>query len=134
MARYIVRRSGAAHTWMVWDRDNRAPVKVDGKLLAHFTAEQAELAFSALTGQPPRSRLRSEIPINSEWQVTFAAASTALTEVDAKLLARELVKRGHQVFAKTVEGVFQPGWWGQIRCLHGSESRSEVSKNSTSTL
>jgi hypothetical protein len=107
MARYIVRRGGAADTWMVWDRDNRAPAKVDGRVLAHLTAEQAELAFSELTGQPPRSRKRLDIPVKNEWQVTYGGGVSlpCAHEVDAKLLARELVKKGHQVSASSVEGV-----------------------------
>jgi hypothetical protein len=107
MARYLVRRGGAADTWMVWDRDNRRPAEVDGKRLAHLTAEQAEAAFSNLTGRPPRERRQSDIPVNNEWQVTYGSGATlpCAHEVDAKLLARELVKRGHRVSAKTVDGV-----------------------------
>jgi hypothetical protein len=107
MARYLVRRGGATDTWMVWDRENRRAADIDGKTLIHMTAAQAEVALSDLTGQPPRVRKASDISINNEWQVTYAGGATlpCAHEVDAKLLARELIKRGHIVSAKTVEGV-----------------------------
>jgi hypothetical protein len=107
MARYLVRRGGSADTWMVWDRHQRRPAEVNGKTLIHLTAAQAEVALSDLTGQPPKVRRQSDIPINNEWQVSYAGGATVpcAHEVDAKLLARELVKRGHIVSAQTVEGV-----------------------------
>lgn len=81
---------------MVWDRVNRRPAEINGKALIHLSAAQAEVALSDLTGQPPRIRKQSEIPINNEWQVTYAGGATlpCAHKVDAKLLARELVKRG----------------------------------------
>jgi hypothetical protein len=39
------------------------------------------------------------------WQVSYGNASVACkSENDAKLLARELVRKGHQVQARTLEG------------------------------
>jgi hypothetical protein len=39
------------------------------------------------------------------WQVSYGSVSVPCkTENDAKLLARELVKKGHQVRAETLEG------------------------------
>jgi hypothetical protein len=104
MARYLVRRGGSADTWMVWDREKRGPAEANGKQLSYLTIDQAELAYADLTGSPPRSRTTS---ISTAWEITYGGGAKlpCVHEVDAKLLARELVKRGHKVFAKTVEGV-----------------------------
>ena len=106
MARYLVRRGVTADSWMVWDREKRGPADVDGRPLIHLTADQAELAFADLTGSSPRSRPHTT-SVNMAWKVTYGAGATlpCLHEVDAKLLARELVKRGHKVSARTAEGV-----------------------------
>jgi hypothetical protein len=43
--------------------------------------------------------------LGKTWQVSYGNASVPCkTENDAKLLARELVKKGHQVSAETLEG------------------------------
>lgn len=107
MARYLVRRCGAGDTWMVWDRVDRSPAILDGKALVHLTAEQAELAAAELTGQPLMSRKLTDIPVNNELLVICSGGVTrpCAHEVDAKLLARELLKRGHRVSAKTIDGV-----------------------------
>ena len=104
MARYLVRRGGTADSWMVWDREKRAPAEVNSRRLAYLTHDQAEQAFCDLTGLPPRS---TENSVNTGWEVTYSSGVTlpCAHELDAKLLARELVKRGHKVSAKTVEGV-----------------------------
>jgi hypothetical protein len=75
MARYLVRRRRTADTWMVWDREQRTPAVVDGKPLVHLTDVLTELAFSGLTGQLPRSRKRSNISVNSEWEVIYGGGA-----------------------------------------------------------
>jgi hypothetical protein len=108
-----------ADYWMVWDRETRSPAKIDGRQLVRLSTDEAEVALSKLTGEPPRARKPTDIPANNEWQVTYGPGKTqpCIHEVDAKLLARELVKRGHSVSARTVEGVLPERliWPDQIR-------------------
>jgi hypothetical protein len=84
---------------MVWDREKRAPAEVIGRRLAYLTHDQAEQAFSDLTGSPPRSTANS---VNTGWEVTYGSGVTlpCAHEVDAKLLAHELVKRGQEFLRK----------------------------------
>ncbi len=43
--------------------------------------------------------------LDKTWQVSYASASIACkTENDAKLLARQLMKKGYRVWAETLEG------------------------------
>jgi hypothetical protein len=107
MTRYLVRRGGAADTWMVWDRERRCPAELEGRPLVHLTINQAESAFTDLTGLIATPRRQTYTSINNAWELTYGGGAKVpcLHEVDAKLLARELVKRGHSVSAKTVEDV-----------------------------
>jgi hypothetical protein len=89
---------------MVWDREKRGPARLGDRAPVRLTQGEAELALVALSGQV---RL-SKDPLDSKtWEVTYGAGTTVpcTHEVDAKLLARELIKRGHKVSAKTIEGV-----------------------------
>jgi hypothetical protein len=104
MVRYLIRRGSTGDYWMVWDREKRGPAMVGDRALVRLTQEQAELALVGLTGQVRASK----DPLNYKtWEVIYGAGTTVpcTHEVDAKLLARELIKRGHKVSAKTIEGV-----------------------------
>jgi hypothetical protein len=104
MARYIVRRGSTGQFWMVWDREKRGPAMVGDRALVRLTQGEAELALVGLTGQVRQSPDPADY---KTWLVTYGAGASVscLHEVDAKLLARELIKRGHKVSAKTMEGV-----------------------------
>jgi hypothetical protein len=104
MARYLVRRDSGVDLWMVWDREKRGPAELEGQRLTHLTFGQAEFALAVLAREIRKSR---EPPSHMTWQVTYGAGTimACAHELDAKLLARELVKRGHKVSAKTREGV-----------------------------
>jgi hypothetical protein len=78
---------------------------VGNRALVRLTQGEAELALAGLTGQV---RKQSPDPADYKtWLVTYGAgASVSSThEVDAKLLGRELIKKGHKVSAKTIDGM-----------------------------
>jgi len=104
MTRYIVRRGSKGEFWMVWDREKRGPAMIGDRALVRLTQGEAELALVGLTGIV---RQRPDPADYKTWLVTYGAGASVpcLHEVDAKLLARELIKRGHKVSAKTIEGV-----------------------------
>lgn len=104
VTRYLIRRDRTADLWMIWDRQTRGAAEADGRQLVRLTLAQAEMALVRLTGEVRKSK---EPLSYMSWQVTYGAGTTipCAHEVDAKLLARELVKRGHRVSARTVEGV-----------------------------
>ena len=87
---------------MIWDREMRAPVKdADGKPVVRLKRGVAEGIFTILTGGIEEKAAASR----ATWLVTYGTASVECAhEVDAKLLARELIKKGHTVSARTLEG------------------------------
>jgi hypothetical protein len=104
MARFLVRRDSIPDYWMIWDREKRGPAEVFGRALVRLTLAEAELAMVGLTGEIKKS---AEPSIYLTLEVTYRAGAKVpcAREVDARLLARELVKRGHKVSAKTLEGI-----------------------------
>jgi hypothetical protein len=104
MTRYMVRRDSIADFWMIWDRERRGPAQIGRCPLVRLTRAKAEWALIGLTGEIKKGK---DPPSWMTWQVIYGAGRTVpcAHEVDAKLLARELVKRGHKVSARTLEGI-----------------------------
>jgi hypothetical protein len=104
MSRYLIRRGSTDGFYMVWDRERRGPAIIDDRQLVRLTLAEAEIALVGLTGEIGKSRTT---PSYMTWQVIYEAGTSVPCshEVDAKLLARELVKKGHKVSAKTIEGI-----------------------------
>ena len=108
MTRYMVRRGSTGQFWMIWDREKRAPALVDGRAMIRLTEAEAELVLSNLTGSSNSILTGNEPLATRTWELTYggAVALPCANEGDANVLARELLKKGHTVSAKTIEGFF----------------------------
>jgi hypothetical protein len=104
MTRYVVRRDSIAEFWMIWDRERRGPAQIGRRPLVRLTRAKAELTLVSLTGEIKESKEPSS---GMTWQVTYGAGriTPCAHEADAKLLAWELVKNGHKVSARTLQGI-----------------------------
>jgi hypothetical protein len=102
MVRYVIRKGIKPDDWMVWDREIRKPAQLNGRALVRLKREQADLSFHILTGLPVKIAENVK-----EWEVIYGSdiVLPCRDETDAKLLARELVKKGHRVSARTVDGL-----------------------------
>jgi hypothetical protein len=90
MSRYLVRQGRTRSTWMVWDRVKRRPAVLDDRELVRLSRLEAEATFGRLIGR----NSGGELPMSSRWQVTYCGRIVdCRDEHDAKLLARELIKR-----------------------------------------
>jgi hypothetical protein len=102
MARYLVRQGSTQSTWIVWDRLRRGPAALDDRKLVRLSRPAAEAAIARLIGQNPIGQL----PMSSGWRVRYSGRIVdCRDEPDAKSLARELIKRGFRVSARTIEEV-----------------------------
>ena len=73
------------------------------RALVRLTQVEAELALIRLTGNV---RDRKDPLAYKTWEVVYSGGIVPCTrEEDAKLLARELVKKGYKVSARTIEGL-----------------------------
>jgi hypothetical protein len=102
MPRYLVRQGNIGRGWLVWDRLKRRPAVVDGRELARLPLEDAHAAIALLNGA---SFDRKKVPLPSPWQLNYSGiVVNCRDELDAKNLARELVRKGFRVSARTIEG------------------------------
>ena len=87
---------------MVWDRLKRRPAVVDGRELARLPLEDAHTAIALLNGASFDSK---RVPLPSPWQLNYSGiVVNCRDELDAKNLARELLRKGFRVSARTIEG------------------------------
>jgi hypothetical protein len=102
MARYLIRQGSTQSTWMVFDRVKRGPAVLDDRELVRLSRSAAEAAIGHLIGQNSVGQL----PMSSGWRVTYSGRIVdCRDEPDAKSLARELIKKGFRVSARTLEEV-----------------------------
>jgi hypothetical protein len=102
MPRYLVRQGNIGRGWLVWDRLKRRPAVVDGRELARLPLEDAHTAIALLNGASFDSK---RVPLPSPWQLNYSGiVVNCRDELDAKSLARELVRKGFRVSARTIEG------------------------------
>ncbi|HEY7219787.1 MAG TPA: hypothetical protein VH985_15485 [Candidatus Binatia bacterium] len=100
--RYLI-RSGCADDWMVWDRSKLGPATLRGQKLVRLSRDAAEAAFARLVEVDLRHSqplgLRSET-----WQIKFRGTVVdCRDELDAKSVARELLKKGFHVTAQSTD-------------------------------
>jgi hypothetical protein len=100
--RYLI-RSGCADDWMVWDRSKLGPATLRGQKLVRLSRNAAEAAFARLVEVDLRHNqlvaLRSET-----WQIKFRdKVVDCRDELDAKSVARELLKKGFHVTAQSTD-------------------------------
>jgi hypothetical protein len=118
MVRYLIRRGSTGEFWMVWDREKRGPAMIGDRALVRLTQEQAELALVGLTGQVRPSK----DPLNYiTWEVIYGAGTTVpcTHEVDAKLLARELIKRATRFQPRQSRVYYRPDRLSRTRFTVG---------------
>ena len=90
---------------MVWDREKPGPAKIGDRPMVRLTEAEAEQAMSSLTVSSNRMKGSQHLGSRT-WEVKYGGSVTlpCAHENDAKLLARELLKKGHRVSARTIEG------------------------------
>jgi hypothetical protein len=99
MARYLIRQGSTQSTWMVFDRVKRGPAVLDDRELVRLSRSAAEAAIGHLIGH-------GQLPMSSGRRVTYSGRIVdCRDEPDAKSLARELIKKGFRVSARTIEEV-----------------------------
>ena len=100
MTRYFV-RSGCDGDWMVWDRTKHGPATLHGKQLSRLSRNAADAALARLG-----RRTNEPLAILREtWQISFEGnVVECRDELDAKRVARDLIKRGHKVSAHAMDG------------------------------
>jgi hypothetical protein len=102
MHRYLVRQANAGPGWLVWDRFKRGPAVADGREVARLPLEDANAAIALLNGASFDSK---KVPTPSAWWVNYCGILVnCRDEQDAKRLARELLRKGFRVSARTIEG------------------------------
>jgi len=102
MPRYLVRQGNTGRGWLVWDRVKRGPAVVDGRELTRLPLEDANSAVALLSGAGFDGK---KVPMPSPWQLNYSGiVVNCRDEQDAKSLARQLVRKGFRVSARTIEG------------------------------
>jgi hypothetical protein len=102
MWRYLIRTAHAGG-WMVWDRTKHRPATLDGRELVRLSRDAAEAAFARLV----EADLRHNQPLalrSQTWHIAFEGTVVdCRDELDAKSVARELVKKGFPVTAQSTD-------------------------------
>jgi hypothetical protein len=86
---------------MVWDRKEHGPATLYGKQLTRLSRDEADAALARL------ERCSNEpLSLHQEtWQIIYDGnVVECRDELDAKHVARDLVRRGYQVTARSTDG------------------------------